>query len=186
MATYATLGSVSHGTMREYDLIPCFADVLEKLKDDLSLDTALPEAGRVKEVERLEAVLQDLESRYLDGQGDLRDEDDEYWRSEDASNDLNETLFDELNRFAPPFVTFGSHEGDGSDYGFWWSRDAFDEAVEEGTVLKVADLPEGEELQGLADEVEYVAQVSDHGNVELYAVRRENGKVSLVNLYGVV
>ncbi len=45
---------------------------------------------------------------------------DYYFRSRDATHDL-ERLFEILNEpdVAPPCTTFGAHEGDGSDYGFW-------------------------------------------------------------------
>lgn len=32
---------------------------------------------------------------------------------------VNETLFNALNDAAPEGCSFGTHEGDGSDFGFW-------------------------------------------------------------------
>lgn len=46
---------------------------------------------------------------------------------QDEASDYLGMLFDELNHIAPPFVYFGSHEGDGSDYGFWLDRDSMNE-----------------------------------------------------------
>lgn len=184
--TYARIGSISSGTMREYDLIPSFISTLDDLKEQLSLDQSIPELDRVKEVARLDALIADIESRMNDDEGETRDEDDDYWTSEDASTDLNETLFQELEQFAPPFCSFGSHEGDGADYGFWWSRESFDEAVKSGEVFVGGETPGEEELAGFHEEIQYVAQISDHGNVELYAIVRKDDKASLVNLYGIV
>lgn len=41
-----------------------------------------------------------------------------------------ETLFDALNDYAPPYTSFGSHDGDGSDYGIWISHESIEEALE--------------------------------------------------------
>jgi hypothetical protein len=188
MATYGKIGSVSHATMREQDLIPRFIDELDRLKEELSLDQSIPELDRVKEVTRLDEVLRKIEAK-IHKDGELLDDDADYWTSEDASYDLNEVLFEELGRFSPPFCSFGSHEGDGADYGWWWSMESFDEAVEEGTVLKVDDTEDVLSLAEngeLADEVEYVAQVSDHGNIELYLLKRDGDKLELVSLLGIV
>lgn len=90
------LGTISHGTMREEDLIPCFAGLLEEL---------------AKEANRLEdfaALLQEA-GAYAEG---VKDE------TIDPSNILND-LFDALDKFAPKGCYFGAHEGDCSDYGFW-------------------------------------------------------------------
>jgi hypothetical protein len=168
-ATFGSIGSVHSASHREEDLIPAFISELDDRKEALSLDDSIPEMDRVKEVSRLDAVIADIEGRMYDEQGEYRED---YWTSEEASYDLNETLFQELGQFAPPFCSFGAHEGDGADFGYWWSSEAFDDAVNEGTVLKVDELPDESEIAEMDKDVEYVAQVSDHGNVELYLVVR--------------
>lgn len=100
------IGTVSHGTMREEDLIPCFAELLEEL---------------AKEANRLEdfaALLQEA-GAYAEG---IKDETID-------PLDILVDLFDALNEFAPEGCYFGAHEGDGSDYGFWPVNDG-----EEGSV----------------------------------------------------
>ena len=94
-------GSVSHGTMREKDLIPCFMDLLVRLghKDD-----------RVREIE--EATEAHVEWEDDMGTGH------EYYETDTSSYDL-EWLFDALDEHAPEGYYFGAHPGDGSDYGFW-------------------------------------------------------------------
>jgi hypothetical protein len=91
---------------------------------------------------------------------------DDYFESEDATYDLNEDLFNELNRLCEdiPYCYFGASEGDGSDYGFWISLHDYDF---EG--LKVSDLSEiPDDYEG-----EFLV-INDHGNTSLY--NRWNGE----------
>lgn len=88
-----SIGSISHGTMRPEDLIPCFAAELEACVKSSGAHT-----GRT--------------NLYLEAR-EITDFD-----SEEASEVLSD-LFDALNEYAPEGTYFGAHEGDGSDYGFW-------------------------------------------------------------------
>jgi hypothetical protein len=89
--------SVSTGTMLEEDLIPAIEEVLE-------------EAGAC--YDRPDAV-----NKLLDGE-DLTDDE-----QEEVAWYLNEELFDAMNAIAPEGCYFGSHPGDGADYGFWTSEE---------------------------------------------------------------
>jgi hypothetical protein len=85
-------------------------------------------------------------------------ESEDYFESEDAGYDLNECLFDALNEYAGPYFYFGSHPGDGSDYGFWLTEFIEDEF--DG--LKVSDSSEiPAKYRG------EVLIVNDHGNTTL-------------------
>lgn len=44
--------------------------------------------------------------------------DDEWYNTEEAYEFLDE-IFDNMNEIAPNNTIFSSHEGDGSDFGFW-------------------------------------------------------------------
>jgi len=143
------LGTVIHGTMREEDLIPAFLEELEAIDRD--------RAASFWEKIPAEA---------------LEDPENDWWGSEEAYWMLEE-LFEALNEYAPPYVYFGALEGDGSDYGFWIDRDAFEEALASGEILKVDELP-----NSAPEGYEYIAVVNDHGNVTLYC--NENGKLEEV------
>jgi len=147
--TKVRLGTVSHGTMRAEDLIPAFLEKLEELD---------PERASSYWDEIPEEAFEDPEN--------------DWWSSEEACWMLEE-LFNVLNEYAPPYCYFGALEGDGSDYGFWIDRDAFEEALASGEILKADELP-----NNAPEGYEYIAVVNDHGNVTLY--RNENGKLEEV------
>lgn len=163
---YANIGSISSGTMRQEDLIPAFMSELDDLKErlSLSLDTgasAQDHAFVVEQVGAIDHLLAGIETRMS-----LPD----YYGSPEAEYDL-EDLFEALHDFAPPYVYFGSHPGDGADYGFWVQDDLLDDDEYDGAVLK---LKAGDEWPELDAEVEYVLEVNDHGNCTLF---NRNGTV---------
>jgi hypothetical protein len=82
-----------------------------------------------------------------------------------------EWLIDRLNDYAPPYFYFGAHPGDGSDFGFWFDEESFEQAVADGEIVKLAGLPDFERIRddyGEWNGVFYVAVISDHGNISLY------------------
>jgi len=94
------MGSVSSGTMRLEDLIPCFMPLLREYARD---NTREDHIGLLKEIgERME--------------------DEDYFETEEANYDLDD-LFDALGEYALPYFYFGAHPGDGADYGYWLSED---------------------------------------------------------------
>ena len=131
------IGTVSSGTMREEDLIPAFVAHLE------GQENLTPE------------------HRALAGEINSALESDEYFASEAASYDL-EDLFDALDAYAPLYFYFGSHPGDGADYGFWLPEDfpgEFDGLI----VADVAEIP--------ADYTGEALVTNAHGDaVTLYSV----------------
>jgi len=98
--SFPLAGTVIHGTHRLQDLIPAFIDVLEKLAPDAHAQLMMQPFGPVP--------------AYVMDEGD----DAAWWESTDALY-LLEQLHDTLNEHAPDGWYFGSHPGDGSDYGFW-------------------------------------------------------------------
>ena len=134
--TYATLGTIIHATMRNEDLIPAFVDELERLnqtaKGAVSVRLVIEDARKVSDFD-----------------------------SEDTGDIVNE-LTDYLNDYAPPYAYFGSHPGDGSDYGFWVSEDVAQEISDNGGAV-------GSETPNSNTQSGECLVVSDHGNMTLYA-----------------
>lgn len=154
------LGSVSHGTLRAEDLIPVFLDVLETVAMDF---------GTEEDRKRFHKIECDINSARLDEDDNEREE---YYSDEQADEDVS-NLIDMLSDLdcVPPYVYFGASEGDGSDFGFWISWDTMEDEdyIPNSPLFRISageawpePLPEG---------VEYVLEVSDHGNATLYNAR---------------
>ena len=93
--------TVIQGTLRTEDLVDAFTDEYERL------------GGKSSNVElfRSHLLLPEGEGGW-DGKGYV------YSREEELAYDL-EALFELLSELAPDGTTFGSHPGDGADFGFW-------------------------------------------------------------------
>lgn len=124
---YAKPGSISHATMRNEDLIPCFMQVLEELyeRNKLQYETLQDTSPEMAELLRATEQVRDDYICRTSLNGD--DVSKEWFDTEDATIFLNEDLFDALDRFAAKYYYFGANVGDGSDYGFW---DLMDEEYE--------------------------------------------------------
>ena len=96
----AQLGTIIHGTLRTQDLLRAFAYTLNELNDgrhSILFNDALSLAYKLDNLE----------------------DDDRVTELYDAADETVSQLFDALQDFAPADAYFGSHEGDGSDFGFW-------------------------------------------------------------------
>jgi hypothetical protein len=143
---FPEIGTVIRATHRPQDLIPAFIECLRS-------DCQSPVFADVHE--------SGIPSEAFD------DDDHPWWTSEDCAYTL-EDLDQLLNDYSPAYCYFGCHEGDGSDFGFWPSWDAIDEAVYDGDILKVDDLSEVPE-SGFTG---HVLVTNDHGNVTLIHIKR--------------
>lgn len=146
------IGSVSSRTMREEDLIPDFCWELKNLARQTGILNRKTRTGHLKLVREIKK----------------RMESEDYFESEDASFDLNENLFDALNEYAGPYFYFGSHPGDGADYGFWLSE-GFEDDFDGIKVDDSSEIPakyRGE-----------VLIVNNHGNMTLAVKTSRNLRV---------
>ncbi len=146
--TAQVTGSIISGTLQSADLIPAFtAELKRQIGDDWEAsghaDLLLDSDAMAKNPRQMtEGELTEQVNALLD-----------------ALNDPD---------FGPPFCTFGAHEGDGADFGWWPCVSWLEDNVTDGEVLKVSDLSEVPDHWG-----QYVMLVNDHGNVTLYAPARE-------------
>lgn len=157
---HASFGSISHGTMREEDLIPDFAHELEYHVQRNAAEWCSDE-GRAQRDSFLSLV---NEAR------DLLETDEETgnYTDREGASDVLESLFDSLQTFAPPYAYFGSHPGDGSDFGFWLSE-SFEEEFDGLKVNDLSEIPadfvDSVKAQHVNNEI---LVVNDHGNSTLY------------------
>lgn len=163
LAVRIDIGTVSHGTMRPDDVLPAMMEALDSIKHDIAADvrqddTAEDTEYRIKTVGMIDNVLGAMEARQ---------EDDGYWNDEQAVWDMDEVA-QLLESFSPPYVYFGAHPGDGSDYGFWPAHESAHEDAQNG------ELPSGDELPDEAPDGQLFLHVNERGNIELY--RREGDR----------
>lgn len=93
----------------------------------------------------------DLFSAFLDEARDIEGADQN--RIDDILSNTVQELTEFLEEHAPPYTYFGSHPGDGADFGFWPDMEAINE-------LPTKETREDEGLD--------YKEVNDHGNVTVY------------------
>jgi len=103
---YASLGSVSTGTLRTEDLLRAFADDLE---DHVRANRGCHGLGLAAKRKLIR------EARIAS----------ECYEAAEADEVL-EQIQEALAEFAPPYCYFGAHVGDGADFGFWPEPGLFD------------------------------------------------------------
>ncbi len=149
---YATIGSISTGTLRPEDLLASFAAELEHLIQR-NAEAWCSDRGR---------AVRDAHVTLIWNAREALDEDGELTEDADA-DELIAELSDALQMFAPDYCDFGAHPGDGADFGFWLSEEWQQQARDDGVRFAddLADIPD--DYRGLA------CVVNDHGNATLYA-----------------
>ncbi len=86
---------VDYSSLRSQDLIPAFLELLKGIDDNFVTETLceIPHDAQL-------------------------DDSHEFWDSETCAW-IMECIFDRLNEYTPEDYYFGSHEGNGSDFGVW-------------------------------------------------------------------
>jgi hypothetical protein len=136
-------GSISTGTLRTEDLLFDFA-----------------------------LALREFEDKWNSEHEALYDQAKQHMAQAPSESELNQTvsnLQDALQEYCPPFVYFGTLEGDGADFGFWADFDAVDESCARKHHRCTHNPDTGEIV--LEDE-SVIVQVNDHGNVTVMDMER--------------
>ena len=81
-----------------------------------------------------------------------------------SDGELLEVYTEQLESLCPPFVYFGTLEGDGADFGFWPDIE---------TIQEIVNIAECDASQGIScPDDGVIVQVSDHGNVTVTDMER--------------
>jgi hypothetical protein len=142
----APLGSISHGTLRTEDLLSSFASTLEGLIFINGDYYCRPE--NFSERDKLNNLVGESQDQWTEDGTELEDEE----IAQELVNDLSYAL----EQFAPSYCYFGTHEGDGSDFGFWPCMEQIEE---------LPDVQDSDEAKELGEDCKFV---NDHGNVTVY------------------
>ena len=138
------IGSISTGTLNPEDLLPTFARELERHAPDHALVTAA---------------------------NDILDRLPDEWDGGGASELIND-IQDALQNYCPPFVTFGSHPGDGADFGYWPDMERIQETLTEATMGHTLTLPRNGEWEWTLEDDGVIVNTNDHGNVTVMDLER--------------
>ena len=144
----APLGSVSTGTLNPRDLIPALTSELEWQIGRNGEFLSKPENFAMRD--RLASLVGEAQDSFDEAGEEIREDVD--------SSEIINDLCDALSEFAKPFCWFGSHPGDGSDFGYWPCFESID------------DLEHGDSEASLDGDDR--KEVNDHGNVTVWS----NGK----------
>lgn len=112
----AWAGSLSEGTLRTQDLLPKFMAALETADPEGELTVVL----EYKALWGAASVLATYTTLPYANAEDVL-EAIGFWDSQQVEYMLNERVFDLLNEVAPEGTYFGTSEGDGASFGFWYS-----------------------------------------------------------------
>ena len=117
----ASFDSVSHGTLKTEDLLNALGNELEWLILRNGDFLSLPENFATRD--RLNKLVGDA--------GDCFGKDGETLTPEGEENgsEIVNKLCDALTEFAPLYGQFGTHCGDGADFGYWTDLDSVKEQV---------------------------------------------------------
>lgn len=151
----ANIGSISHGTLRTGDLLNAFANEIEWQINRNGEYFSQPEHFLFRD--KLNNLAGEAFDMFDESGETLLPEKDESGEASEMVNELQDVL---SNNFAPMYGYFGSHEGDGSDFGYWVNIDDVKDEV--GFVSSKSQEFPDEDFRGAW------LHVNERGNCVLY------------------
>jgi hypothetical protein len=150
-ARIPSFGSVSTGTLRPEDLADTFAAELRyyapRMAAKLAKDFETPD-------NQTDNAIDDATAEYVDA--------------------LQDALSEVASRRA--FCYFGTLEGDGADFGFWFDLASYEQGVQDREIHTFSDASRMDESrrqfkrEPADNRPQYFAVISDHGNISLYTL----------------
>ena len=161
------LGSISTGTLRQQDLLSAFAQKLSSLESTKFYAEVGPDSLELYHgselVQQAPAMLNALDNTTSLATGAV---------SNPYVAEYLDWLTDALQEYCPPFIYFGTLEGDGADFGFWPDTESLGDALQD-TALDWSDNAWDWDLGDyILDDHGVIVQVSDHGNVTVMDLDR--------------
>lgn len=157
----ASIGSISHATLKTNDLIYAFTQELEWQINRNADYFQSSDDARDERRQLLDVLWQ---AREYDEDKALASGDYE------TGDEIVQSLIDALNEFSGPYQYFGSHQGDGSDFGYWIDWEYIEDSARYGDITVFSDLAD------IPDDFTGDAIVTnDHGNSSGYRI--ESGEI---------
>ena len=148
-----TIGTVSAGTLRTEDLLNTFSSELAHLA-------------------RYEPQNQAHLRLAFEADTSFQDFDESDTKQVEQAEESITELMDALNEYCPPFVYFGTHPGDGADFGFWPDMDALHEAMYYTKHIVGVEHPPSDVGEHTFEDMGVIIQISDHGNIRVMDMDR--------------
>jgi hypothetical protein len=138
------IGTIIHGTMRVQDTMPALLSALDGI------------ALSAKDRRKCNELQRDLDA----------------WSSDDAEEELYETLIPLAESYVPDYCYLGSHPGDGSDLGVWPCEEIFDDTRQgsyDGFCWRLRENNHHPDEESIPADMSHALAVNGRGNATLYA-----------------
>jgi hypothetical protein len=174
-----SFGSISHGTLRDVDLLQSFSSELEDRAKESIINSHYhnKRKGEFFGVSISDAVKHLVLVGQAEAYAEVIEND-----SEAEVSDLIQELFDALDSYAPEYGYFGANEGDGSDFGYWpIDIEEMKQQILDGDGIVIDDL--NAIPKKFLGEILYI---NERGNTTFYVRHKKGAIVKLKEVWSIV